>query len=86
MLSRGVTLAARWFYEPQPITNRKMGGGFPHRTGRCRPGGLLLSSPGCWSCRCVARLSVSAMGPYPPRVPRDLDLVPRGDSHSALAP
>ena len=27
--------------------------GFPHRTGRFRPGGSPFSSPGCRSCRCM---------------------------------
>ena len=30
MLSRGETLAARWFHEPQPIINHPAGLGFPH--------------------------------------------------------
>ena len=32
------------------------------------------------------RISERGMEPYPPRVRRDLDLVPRGNSRSALVP
>ena len=32
--------------EPQPINDRLVGLGFPHRQGRCLPGGLHYSSPG----------------------------------------
>ena len=38
-LARGATLAARWLHKPQPITNRPVGLGFSHPTGRYRPGG-----------------------------------------------
>ena len=38
-LARGATLAARWLHEPQPISNQPVGLGFPHLTGRHRPGG-----------------------------------------------
>ena len=37
-LARGATLAARWLYEPQPISNQPVGLGLPHRAGRYRPG------------------------------------------------
>ena len=39
-LARGVTLAARWLHEPQPISNQPAGLGFPHFAGRLRPGDL----------------------------------------------
>ena len=51
MSGRGATLAARWLHEPQPISNRSVGLGFPHLSGRYRPGGSAVSFPGCWSCR-----------------------------------
>ena len=57
--------------------------GFSHRTGRYQPGGCPFSSPGCWSCR---ESSDPGMKPYPPRVRRDLDVVPRGNSRRALSP
>ena len=41
----------RSLYAPQPISNRPVGLGFPHRAGRCRPGRTGFSSPGCRSCR-----------------------------------
>ena len=53
MLSRGETLAARWFHEPQPISDQLVGLGFPHRAVRYRPGGSSFSSPVCWRCRDV---------------------------------
>ena len=46
-------------YEPQPISDKLMGLGFPHRAGRCRPGRSSLSSPGCWDC--VIRLSLGKL-------------------------
>ena len=38
-LAPGVTTAARWHYEPQPISNQWMRVGVPHRAGRCRTAG-----------------------------------------------
>ena len=52
-LARGATLAARWLYEPQSISNHWMGTGFPHNSGRFRAGRSPFSSPGCCSCRCM---------------------------------
>ena len=43
----------RWLHKPQPTSDQAMGLGFPHRAGRYRPGGSPLSSPVCWSCKCV---------------------------------
>ena len=42
-------------YDPQPISDRPVGLGFPHRAGRFRPGGSLISisSPDCRSCTCM---------------------------------
>ena len=37
MLSRGATLAARWLHEPQPISNQRVGLGFPYRAGGIAP-------------------------------------------------
>ena len=42
-----------YIYEHQPIRDRLVGLGFPHRAGRCRPGGTPFSSPGYRSCICV---------------------------------
>ena len=50
-LARGAYLAARWLHEPQPISNRSVGLGFPHPAGWYRPEGSALSSPGCRICR-----------------------------------
>ena len=50
-LAHGATLAARWLHVPQPISNQSVGFGFPHLSGRYRPGGSAVSSPGCWSYR-----------------------------------
>ena len=52
-MARGATLAARWLHEPQPISNQTVGLGFPHPAGRYRPEGSGLTSPSCWSCRCM---------------------------------
>ena len=51
--TKGVTLAARWLHEPQPISNQPVGLGFPHPARRYRPGGSPFSSPGCPNCTCM---------------------------------
>ena len=44
--ARGATLLARLPHEPQPVSNRPMGGvGFPHRVERYRPWGSLFFVP-----------------------------------------
>ena len=45
--TRGATLAARWFHEPQPISNGPVELGFPHPAGRYRPEGSAFSSLRC---------------------------------------
>ena len=40
----------RWLHEPQPISYQPMWSGFPHRAGRCRPGGSRYLSPVGRSC------------------------------------
>ena len=45
-------------YDPQPISDRPVGLGFPHRAGRFRPGGSPLSSPGCRSCKGIERFLI----------------------------
>ena len=40
-------------YDPQPVSDRLMRLGFPHRAGRFRLGRSSFSSPGCRSCRFV---------------------------------
>ena len=48
----------RCLHEPQPTTTEPVSLRFPHRAGRYRPGGPLLLSPVCWSCRYVEILSL----------------------------
>ena len=83
-LARRATLAARRFHEPQPVSNQPVRFGFPHRGGRNRPEDLRLRP------RVVEVVFGSSydpgMGPYPPRVKRDLDVVPTGNSRHALIP
>ena len=40
-----------FMYDPQPIIDRPVGLGFPHRGRRFRSGGSPLYSPGCRSCK-----------------------------------
>ena len=40
-------------YDPQPISDRQVGTGFPHRAGRFQRGGFPFPSPGFWSRRDV---------------------------------
>ena len=47
--------------------------------------GSLFSSRDYWTCLCMEGLMNREMGPYPPRVRRDLDFGPRGNYRSALA-
>ena len=84
-LPRGAALAERWLHESQPISDRPMWVGFPHRAGRHRPGGSPPSSPGFWSCRCM--LYNLGVEPHPTRVQRDLgaSLLGGGNSCCALA-
>ena len=42
-----------WLHEPQPINNQPVGMGFPPRAGWYRPEGPSISSPACWSCKCM---------------------------------
>ena len=76
----------RWLNEPQPISNQPMGLGFPHRAGQYRPGGSPFFVPGLSELLRYGRISHPGMGPYPPRVRRDLDVGPRGNSRRSLAP
>ena len=84
-LARGATLAARLLHEPPPINKHLVGLGFPHPAGLYRPGGSAFTSPGCWRCRGMEGF-LNRDGNYPPRVRRDLDVVPRGNCRRALAP
>ena len=44
----------RWLHETEVgVEQQPVALGFPHRTGRYRPGGLPFSSPVCWRCRCI---------------------------------
>ena len=62
------------------IINHPLGLGFPHLAGPYQPGGSPCSSPGCWIFICTEGLM---MGPYLPRVRRDLAA---GATRRALAP
>jgi len=52
--------------EPQAISNRSVGFGFPHRARRCRPGGSPSSSASCRSCRYKEGLLSRGWGPLLP--------------------
>ena len=83
--SRGATLAAQWFHEPQPINKWPVGIGFPQPAGRYRPGGYVLISPCCWSCRNMEWLlighgNVSPSGAAGPRPWPEGQLSPRAGS------
>ena len=84
MLIRGATLPCAG--SMIPVNQQSMRIGFPQHMGQYRPGGSPFLSPGCWSCAVdVRRVSDPWIGLYPPRVQRDLDVVPRGNSCSAFA-
>ena len=55
-------------YDPQPISDRPVGLGFPHRAGRCRPGGTPFSSPACRSCSCMKGFLIREWKPILPGV------------------
>ena len=62
-------------YEPQPIRDRPVGLGFPHRAGRCQPGRYPCSSPDCWTLD-VWMDSDPGMRPYRARVTLTLCMNP----------
>ena len=84
-LARGATLASLGLHEPQPNSNHPFGLGFPHLTGRPRSGDMRFH-PRVVGDVDVRNMFYPGMRPYPPRVWRDLDVVPRGNSSRALAP
>ena len=45
-------------HDPQQVSDRPVGLGFPHRVGQFRPGGSSFSSPGCRSCICMEGLPI----------------------------
>jgi len=70
--------------EPQAISNRSVGFGFPHRARRCRPGGSPSSSASCRSCRYKEGLLGRGWGPL---LPGCVGIVgfPRGATPAARA-
>ena len=75
----------RSLYAPQPISDRPVGLGFPHRAGRCRPGRTRFSSTGCLSCRDMEGFWEPGVGPNPSRVRWDWGELPRGATLAAHA-
>ena len=55
-------------YDPQPVSNRPVGLGFPHRAGRFRPGESPSSSPGCRSCKGIEVFLIRGWEPIFPGV------------------
>ena len=53
-------------YEPQPIRDRPVGLGFPHRAGRYQPGWYPCSSPGCRSCNMCGSILIPGCDPNVP--------------------
>ena len=56
-------------YDPQPVSDRPVGLGFPHRTGRFRPGGSAFSSSGFRSCKGIKVFFIRGWKPIFPGVP-----------------
>ena len=85
-LGGGATLAACWLHEPQLISNQPMWLGFHTVRDGIDPRGprfvprLLELVVEIW------KDFYPEMRPCPPRMRRDLDIVPRGNSRRALAP
>ena len=65
-LARGATLATRWLQRLQPISNRPVGLGFPHRAGRYQPGNISVTAPGCKRCRGYERFLTRGREPILP--------------------
>ena len=63
---RPYPLRGRWIREPQSMSNKPVGLGFPHRAGRCRPGGSPLSSPACGICRFMEGIMIRGWDPILP--------------------
>ena len=68
-------------YASQPISDRSVGLGFPHRVGRCRPGRTRFWFPGCRRMSIHGRMYEPGIMPYPPRVAFAL----RAPAHPRLA-
>ena len=56
-------------YAPQPISDRPVGLGFPHRAKRCLTGRTRFSSPRCRSCRDMEGCMNRGWGPIHPGLP-----------------
>ena len=65
-MARGATLATRWLQRLQPISNRPVGLGFPHRAGRYQPGNISVTAPGCKRCRGYERFLTRGREPILP--------------------
>lgn len=57
------TFPGWWWHQLKPISKEPVGSGFPHLTGRYRPGGPSLSSLFCWSCRYMKGFMIRGWGP-----------------------
>ena len=83
-LARETTLAVRWPHEPQSISIQPVELGLPHRAERYQ--GISVFVPRLFELRKYEGISYPGMGPCPPRVRRDLDVGPRGNSRRVLGP
>ena len=62
-------LAARWLYEPQPVSNQWTGVGFPNRAGAVStPGGIIVFAPGLLDSQMYGGNYVTGMEYCPPRM------------------
>ena len=78
-LSRGwkiILPGVRWLCDPQPISDRPVRLGFPHRAGRFGPGGSPLSSPGCRSSKGIEGFLIREWKLDPLRGARALCTIP----------
>ena len=83
-LVRGLTLAARWLHEPQPISNQLVGWGFHTARGGIESKDLRFR-PRVVGIVCGEPFDLGIKH-YLPRVRRDLHVGQRGNSRRALVP
>ena len=84
-LPRGATPAARWPYEPQPISDQRIGVGFRHRARDGIDPGDRGFRPRVVGVAYIWKRFRPGMGPYLPRVRRDLDVAEWETFRGALA-
>ena len=88
MLSRGAIIATRWLHETHGQLRKSVSrvGVSTPRKAISTTRGMSVFVPALLKLKMYGRIYDSGLGPYNPRVRRDLNVVPRGNSRRALVP